>query len=203
VGSITVLVLLGAMRLDACAELDVRLVGRRSESVYMRPMLIWREVPQSTRYRIELESSVPEGPVLFSVDTQVASTSFQPPKNLTDCRAAVKVRVTSGCAPDDGSLLRGRPAILHIDTSSLCPAPARIARSADGREIQWPAVPAAIQYEVTLLRSDDDATIVSRGQTNQPRFALPPTPGTLVAVVRPYCPTGFGPYGSALVTSSE
>ena len=110
------------------------------------------------------------------------------------------MRVSAGCPIDDGSRLREKPASFQIDTSSLCPGPARIGPSEDGRDIQWSAVPAAIRYDVVLLGLDGpDVEVRLESQTQRTRLRLPAAGETLAAVVRAYCPTGFGPRGLALV----
>lgn len=169
-----------------------------------RPMLSWRAIPGASQYRVEIESRVPEGRVLVSLDTQVSGTSFRPPQPLTDFRSAVKVRVTAGCPADDGSRLRENPSSFRIDTSPLCPGPARIALSEDGRDIEWSAVPAAIRYDVVLLGMDGPYVEVRlEQQTQRTRLPLPGNGETLTAVVRAYCSTGFGPRGLALVASGR
>jgi hypothetical protein len=167
-----------------------------------RPVLMWVATAGATRYRVEVESRVPEGRILVSLDTQVSGTRFQPPRPLTDHRAAVKVRVTAGCAPDAGGTLREQPATFYIDTSPLCPAPDRIALSADRRNVEWPAVGKAVRYDVTFLRTD--GTVAGQAQAQRNSVALPAraNAGTLVAVVRPYCPTGYGPRASALISAA-
>jgi hypothetical protein len=179
------------------AELAVRSVAREG-----RPVLAWKALPGADQYRVEIESRIPEGQVLVSLDTQVTGTTFRPPQPLTDSRAAVKVRVTAGCPADDGSRLRERGATFSIDTSPLCPSPMRVAVSADRRGIEWSATPAAMRYDVTLL-SPEDGAVRQRGQTQRPRFTLPATGEMLVAVVRPYCATGFGARASALVVAPK
>jgi hypothetical protein len=164
-----------------------------------RPVITWPAIPGATRYRVEIEGRIPEGRILVSVDTQVTGTRFQPAQPLTDHRAAVKVRVTAGCPPDDGGGLREQTATFHIDTSPLCPAPARIALSSDRRNVEWTAVANAIRYDVTLLRAD--GTVARQEQTRRNSVARPVAPEVLVAVVRPYCATGFGQRTSALVSA--
>jgi hypothetical protein len=162
-----------------------------------RPSVFWHAIGGASRYRVEIESRVAKGHVLVSVDTPVSGTTFRLPQTLTDFRAAVKVRVTSGCPADDGSRLREKAASFFIDTSPLCPAPARIAMSYDQRNVEWSATEKAVRYDVTLLRPD--GTVMRRGQTQRRGFALPSASETLVAVVRPYCVTGFGPLSSAII----
>jgi hypothetical protein len=184
----------------ACQDAEV--VGPAKTFSNVRPAVAWRAIPGTSQYRVEIESRVPEGRSLVSLDTQVSGTAFRPPQPLTDSRAAVKVRVTAGCPADDGSRLREKPATFHIDTSPPCPAPAQIAASDDQREIEWPAVAKAIRYHVTFL-DPDDGVVLGQGQTQRTRFALPATGKRLVAVVRPYCTTGFGSRGSALVATPK
>jgi hypothetical protein len=165
-----------------------------------RVELSWQAVSANgTRYRVELESRVPEGRTILSTDTEVEEALFRPPVQLTDSRAAVKVRVTTRCPTDDGSRLRETPATFWIDTSPLCPAPVRIALSADRKNLEWPGTPGAVRYDVSLRRESGDA--LAEGQTLRPRFAMPETSDAIVAVVRPYCETGFGPRGLALIAS--
>jgi hypothetical protein len=165
-----------------------------------RPILSWRAIPGAGEYRVEIESRVPEGQILVSLDTRVSGTRFQPPRPLTDFRSAVKVRVTAGCPADDGSRLREKPSSFQIDTSPLCPAPARIGVSDDG-QIEWSAVPGAIRYDVWLLSPDGRVRL--ERQTERTRLPLPGAGEPLAAVVRAYCPTGFGPRGLALVTAPK
>jgi hypothetical protein len=182
-----------------CAEAE--LIEPAAIVADARPLITWRAIEGASRYRVEIESRVPEGRVLVSLDTQVSGTSFQPPRPLTDFRSAVKVRVTAGCPTDDGSRLREKPASFHIDTSPLCPAPARIAASDDRQYLEWSAVARAIRYDVTLLSTD--GVVRWQGQTQQTRFPIANSVGTLVAVVRGYCATGFGPGGSALIATPK
>jgi len=112
------------------------------------------------------------------------------------------VLVTAACPADDGSRLREKPASFHIDTSPLCPAPARIAASEDRQNLEWSVVPTAIRYDVTLL-SPDDGVLRLQQQTQRTRLTFPATGEALVAVVRAYCPTGFGPRALALVAPSK
>jgi hypothetical protein len=94
----------------ACQSSGIVAPARGSTVADARPVLTWLVIPGAIRYRVEIESRVPEGRILVSLDTQVSGTRFQPPQPLTDHRAAVKVRVTAGCPPDDGGRLRDQPA---------------------------------------------------------------------------------------------
>jgi len=185
-----------------CREAEITEPAADSTVAEARPIVAWRGIAEASRYRVEMESRIPEGRALVSLDTQVSVTTFRPPQPLTDFRAAVKVRVTADCPADDGSRLREKPAHFQIDTSPLCPAPARIAVSDDGREVEWSAVPTAIRYDVTLL-SPDDGVVRLQQQTQRTRLPFPGTGETLVVVVRAYCPTGFGTRGLALVATAK
>lgn len=186
-----------------CQDAEITDPAARSTVTEARPVLGWRAIPRTSRYRVEIESRVPEGRAVVSLDTHVSSTLFRPPQLLTNFRAAVKVRVTAGCPADDGGQLRGKAASFYIDTSPLCPAPAEIALSNDQRNVEWSPTDKAIRYVVTLLRPD--GTVVRQGQTQRRAFPFPlPRDGeALVATVRPYCATGFGLWGSALIAPAR
>src|SRR2546426_398899 len=100
-----------------CQEAEVTQPSGGSTVADARSVVAWRAIPGATHYRVEVESRVPEGPVLVSLDTQVSATAFRPPQPLTDFHAAVKLRVTAGCPTDDGSRLREKYASFYIDTS--------------------------------------------------------------------------------------
>ena len=189
--------LLIAKGLLACEEIPLTSPARSSTVAESRPTLSWPPLTGADRYRVQLESRVPEGRVLLSLDTLVSGTTFRPPRALTDFRAAVKVRVTHGCSADDITALREKPAWFQIDTSPLCPAPARIAVTGDRRTLEWAPVPGALKYDVSLRSTEGDAK--GQGETKIPHYTLPADRAALVAVVRPYCATGFGPRVSLLV----
>ena len=200
--SAVLLSLAGSSGPSTCQEAEVTEPAGGMTVTEARPVMSWREIPGASRYRVEIESRVPEGRVLVSLDTEVSGITFRPPEPLTDFRAAVKVRVTVGCLAEAGSKLRERAASFYIDTSPLCPVPARIAVSDNQRDVEWSAVSKAIRYDVTLV-SPADGTTVRRGQSQSTHSPLPPTNETLVAVVRPYCATGFGPWSSALIATGK
>jgi hypothetical protein len=182
-----------------CREMAVRIAV--TEVAFARPRLEWSVAPGVEHYRVEIEGRIPEGRVLMSLDTRVSGTTFQTPQSLTDFKVSLKVRVTAGCPADDGSRLRERAASFYVDTSPLCPVPTRIALSGDRRSIEWSATPGALRYEVSLRR--EDGSEVERGPTQRPRFPVPETGETLIAVVRPYCETGFGARGVALLSTGH
>ena len=187
-----------------CQPVEITTPPAGSSVAETRPVVMWSAVPGVRSYRMQIESRVANGPALVSLDTHVEGTRFEPPQRLTDFRAIVKVLVTSGCPPDDGGQLRSQPASFFIDTTPLCAGPARIDRSENAHSIQWAPTPHATRYDVTLLRPD--GTLVARGQTHGPAFALPAGPAgndALVAVVRPFCNTGFGAYAAALISAGQ
>jgi len=184
--------------LGACQEALVKEPAVGATVSDARPVLRWDSLAGDGPYRVEIESRVPEGGVLLSVDTLVAGTSFRPPRPLTDQRAAVKVRVSQGCPADDGSTLREKPALFQIDTGPGCPVPTSITMSADGRFLEWTPVPGALRYEVSF-RDPKDGSPRLAGESKGTRYPLPAASSTAIAFVRPYCATGFGPRGSALI----
>jgi hypothetical protein len=188
----------GSFGRAVCRDAEILEPATKSTVVVAQPVIVWRPIVGVSDYRVEVESRMPEGRVLVSLDTQLSGTSLRLPQALTDSRAGVKVRVTAGCPADGGSRLREQAASFYIDTSPLCPVPERIQVSSDRRSIEWSATEKATRYDVTLLRPD--GTVVRQAQTQRRTFPLPDTGDTLVATVRPYCATGFGRVGSALIT---
>lgn len=184
----------------ACIQSDIKAPVRGATTSEGRPELHWSG-SASGPFRVEIESRVPEGPTLVRLDLLATSLSVRLPGALTDSRAAVRVRVTSGCDVDDGKGLLETGATFWIDTSPLCPAPVEVSLTADGKGLEWPATPGAVLYDVSLRQEDGDP--LAQGQTIRPRFALPAAARTIVAVVRPYCETGFGPRGLAIIAAPE
>ncbi|MGH8667648.1 MAG: hypothetical protein ACREUH_00330, partial [Burkholderiales bacterium] len=87
-----------------------------------KPELTWRMLPESKRYRVQLESRLPEGQVIARMDTVVEGTQLLPPMALAGTRAAVKVVVTADCGKE-APPVTGRGPTFFIDTASACAAP--------------------------------------------------------------------------------
>jgi hypothetical protein len=186
---------------SGCRELAVQQteVGVAGE---WRPTFVWPWKATSARFLVELEGRVAEGRLLASFSTYVSRPTFQPPTPLTSHRASVKIRVTTGCQPGELGRLQERAAAFFLDTSARCPVPTRIATGAGGRSIVWDTVPGPTNYEVSVRRLD--GTEVQRGEVRRAEFALATeVTGPLVAVVRPYCQTGFGNRASAFIEPPE
>jgi hypothetical protein len=181
-----------------CREARIESPASRSTVTESQPTVRWEPLPGAMNYRVEIESRVPEGRVLVAIDTMVEGTSFRPPRPLTDFRGAVKLRISAGCPVDDGSALREKGAWFLIDTSPLCSLAGPLALSPDGLWLEWKPVAAAVRYDVSLRETNGDPR--SEGQTKEPRYALPAESRPFVAIVRPYCPTGFGRWASVLVS---
>ena len=181
-----------------CEEALIQAPPARSTVAEAQPAVRWEPLAGVTTYRVEVESRIPEGRVLVALDTMVTGTSSRPPRPLTDFRAAVKLRVSAGCPADDGSALREKGAWFLVDTSSLCPFPDPLTLSPDRRWLELTPVTGALRYDVSLRETDGEPR--AEGQTKESRYALPAEGRPFVAIVRPYCPTGFGRRASMLVT---
>jgi hypothetical protein len=185
---------------DQCRELKV-IAPRGSIVTTARPTFRWTDVRDAPAYRIELESRTPEGGLMFAFDTQVTGSEFTPPMALTADRAAVKVRVTTGCPSDRGVQLRSQPALFVIDTTALCRTPERIEVAQGGGRVQWTETPGAIRYDVTFL-TPGDATVLRHQTSELTHVDLSTSDGPLVVSVRPYCATGFGARVSTLAPAA-
>jgi hypothetical protein len=203
--TVHILVWLTAVMVGPAAECQEALIvspARLTKVSEYLPEVTWRAIPGVSEYRVELESRVPDGAVLVSIDTHVGGTVFRPAQRLTEDRAVVKVRVTSRCRPDDGSFLRSAPASFFIDTAPSCSGPTEITLSANRGWIEWGLVSGATRFDVTLMAASD-GQVIRREQTKSNRVPAPADSGPFIAVVRPYCATGYGPRASAFVATKK
>lgn len=165
-----------------------------------RPPFEWSPVLNAKRYRLWLESRLPEGRVLSTYDIQTTLTHWIPPAALTETRALIKVKLTAICGEDGGNseALPVNPpfARFRIDTSASCilqETPA-VTLASQGAEINWPVVAGADYYELATY-SGADAKLVHKNEVRNTRFRLEAlTPGVWIISVRPHCLTGFGAY---------
>lgn len=184
---------------EAFACTEAKVVRPLSAAVIAdsRPVIQWLHTAGAGSYRIQLESRLPGGPVLVSLDSRIVGNSFRPPTSLTSDRAAVKVRVTADCPPDDGTKLREHAATFFIDTTSLCRAPTELTVESRG-VVHWSEASGVRRYKVTVLRAED-AAIVSDLETERTSIEWPPDDVAMIVIVRPVCDAGFGARVSALV----
>jgi hypothetical protein len=174
----------------ACPEAEIT-IPRQGELVAdSRPRIAWRAVPGITRYRVQLESRIPEGKVLAQLDMIIAATQFVPPANLADERAAVKLLVTADC-PDSPSIAIS-PAWFYIDVAQTCPAPRNLAfTGVDAARVEWARTTGATryQYEVYALA---DGRPIARNETTLTSFDLPRASFALLVGVRARCESVVG-----------
>lgn len=124
-----------------------------------RPSIEWRAIPGVERYRVQMESRIPEGRVLNRFDTVVSGTKFVPPTALADEQAAVKVLVTAECSAASQPTVIEEPARFFIDLRASCPVPAAV-QAKDGKRITWGKVAGAQQYELAVYSTIDGRSLL-------------------------------------------
>jgi hypothetical protein len=133
-----------------------------------RPAIEWRALPGVERYRVQMESRIPEGRVLHRFDTLVTGTKFVPPSALTDERAAVKVLVTAECGVAKQPSVIEEPARFFIDLTASCPAPALAVQP--GR-ISWGKVAGAQNYELAVYSAIDGKSLL-QAESLEPAYPI-------------------------------
>lgn len=151
-----------------------------------RPTLVWRALPGVARYRVRLQSRVPEGELLAAIDTLVDGIRFTPPRALTDHRAVVKVAVTTACESPH-SLDEGRR--LYIDTGLSCRMAPLQADTRTG-EWSWPPAPGALEYEIHRYAMPE-GKLLGRERTQAPKSVAIQGPLPIVLAVRARCENGY------------
>jgi hypothetical protein len=161
---------------DTCPVAQVISPARGSFVEHPRPVIEWRELSGTSRYRVQLESRIPEGRVLARFDSVVAgATRFVPPTDLTDSRAAVKLQITADCGAAVPSVTESA-AWFFMDLAVLCPAPGELRVNAGpGPILSWTPVKQALKYEVSLFTAAQGRLIATQ-ETLEPnyRFATAP-----------------------------
>jgi hypothetical protein len=135
-----------------------------------RPSSEWRALPGVERYRVQMESRIPEGRVLHRFDTVVTGTKFVPPTALADERAAVKVLVTAECSAAAQPSVIEEPARFFIDLRASCPAPAAV-EVRDGKRIAWGKVAGAQNYELAVYSAIDGRSLL-QAESLEPGYQL-------------------------------
>jgi hypothetical protein len=166
---------------DSCQPLPL-LEPRESTIAQSRPTLKWQPLPGVQRYRVRLQSRVPEGELVASFDSVVAGSSFVPPRPLATHRAVVTVLVTASCEQAHQVGESGR---FVIDTGLACRLDPL--RQVPGGAWTWDRAPDAIEYEV-FRYAMPGGKLMSR--------SVVPTPVSLSAesgmlAVRARCTYGF------------
>jgi hypothetical protein len=176
---------------DTCAVAEIISPGQGSLVAQPRPAIEWRALPGVSRYRVQLESRVPEGRVLARFDSVVAATRFVPPANLTDSRAAVKLLITAECGAAAPSVTENA-AWFFMDLSALCPAPDEILVSAGPNPaLSWKPVKQALRYEVSVFTAAE-GRLITKEESLEPRFRFSAAPAVPYYVaVRARCAEAY------------
>jgi len=151
-----------------------------------RPTLVWRPLPGVSRYRLRLQSRVPEGEIKVTLDTLVDGTQFTPPRPLADHHAIVKVLVTPLCDHQPGLDAGSR---FLIDTGLSCRM-RPLAFDAESRRWSWLPAAGARAYEVYRYAMPD-GKLVGREEVLQPLSFSIDGPVPLAVAVRARCDNGY------------
>jgi hypothetical protein len=150
--------------------------------------IAWTPVEGATGYRLRLQSRVPNGRVVASHDTVVASPSFRAPQPLAEQRAKVTVRLNAICGAETSA---ESVSWFLIDTSAGCRIGEINAKAAAGKaRLEWKAVPEAQTYDVRVHALADGRTIAAR-ETRSPQAEIELREAAVVSV-RPACAAGLG-----------
>lgn len=154
-----------------------------------QPTIRWHAVEGATRYRVQVDSRVPEGRRILLLDTFVSGTEFTPPQPLTDFRARITVLVTPECDGKTG--VSSEPLRFEIDTSTQCVLPADSVKR-DGDELAWRPVDGIIFYQVSAY-GGSSGKLLDRRELRRERIALSLFGRNATTLsVRPKCQKGWG-----------
>ena len=154
-----------------------------------RPAIEWRALPGVARYRVQMESRIPEGRVVNRFDTVVAGTKFVPPSALADERAAVKALVTAECPGAAQPSVVEEAARFFIDLRSSCPAPAAV-EVQDGKSLAWRKVAGAQRYELAAYSALDGKSLL-QAESLEPAYPLRVIQQPAYVMVRARCAEGY------------
>lgn len=204
-GAMTICFGLGDIHANESCGTPIMLSPTQTDLGDARPRFEWAPVPQAKRYRLWLESRLPEGRLLFNHDIQTSATNWIPPTPLTETRALVKAKLFAICeeASEDTAVKPITAPFMRykIDVSGNCVLPANpLIKFADQNiEVTWPSVSEANFYEV-MLYSGTEAKLARKNETRDTKLQLQSlTPGVWVISVRPRCSTGFGSYRTQVI----
>jgi len=170
---------------QGCPMAEVIAPGKGETIAASRPTIEWRALAGVERYRVQIESRIPEGRMLGRIDTVVAGTKFVPPAVLTDERAAVKVLVTAECGAAAQPSVIEEPARFFIDLRASCPAPAAL-QVKDGNRLAWGKVAGAQRYELAAYSALDGRSVL-QAETLDPAYQLPAIQQPAYVMVRARC----------------
>ena len=166
----------------ACREAPLVHPPRLGTEPSARPVITWAPLPGARSYRVRIESRIPNGRTLETIDTEVPSPPFVPLRALANELAVVKVQVTADCAASEMPPISERGPAFFLDPRAACGTPrdVRISNTA----LQWMAGAAATEVGVHDAVA---GTLVARRIVEGTRFVLPETQAALIVTLRSRC----------------
>jgi len=151
-------------------------------------LIAWKPVQGAGAYRVRVLSRVPNGRIVTSHDTVVASPPFVSPQPLAEDRAKVTARISAICGAQTSA---ESVFSFTIDTTPTCRLYAISAEAAGAKaNVKWAAVRGAATYEVRMFSLD--GSFLSAQETRAPAAQMElPRPGAVVSV-KPACASGQG-----------
>lgn len=156
-----------------------------------RPNIAWEPIRGASAYRIKLDSRIPEGEKVFSVEVQVSTPSFLPAKALTESRAHVRATITPICGAADGI------STIHqfdIDTALACGIDSNITISNAGgkRQLLWTG-PKSAQSHNLWVYAVDTGKLLFNAEVSESNWMFPDElVGPAIIAIRPKCAAGQG-----------
>jgi hypothetical protein len=170
----------------SCTEVALIAPVRGTTSAEIRPQLVWSPVAGSARYRVQIESRVPNGRVIARIDTQTSETTFTPQQPFAVGAVTVKARVLADCGAEEDSTVGEAPPWFFIDPRAACEPPREVAfRSAPAAALEWRLHPGT-RTEVAVFFADGGQLIV-REEVGGTRYAMAAATGPLIIGIRTHC----------------
>ena len=127
-------------------------------------LIAWKPVKGATAYRVHVLSRVPNGRIVASHDTVVASPSFFSPQPLAEDRAKVTARISAVCGAETSA---ESVFAFTIDTMPTCTLGELSAETTGTKaNVKWPMVKGAASYEVRVFSLD--GAFISAQETRVP-----------------------------------
>ncbi len=158
------------------------------------PEIRWTEVSGAEYYRVRVESRVPEGRTLVSLDAQVSTARFKPPQPLAEHRASVRVTVTAHCPGGSVSSDEQHIGRFRIDTSPSCVlnGPISAVSKAGDLDLTWQAPEEALAYTVALY-TPENGILIGQFDARVPHLRMRlPVVGRVGVAIQPQCRSGKG-----------
>jgi len=158
-----------------CAEAALAVPAKGAIETRPRPLIAWPPIAGTTRYRVQLESRVANGPVIARIDQVITGTQFTPPQALAQERAVVKVRVSAACEGESQGTVSELGPAFFVDVRGSCPAPRDVRVRAGGiLAMDWVASAAVRRTEISIFSAADGKLIAKEDALGGHReFALP------------------------------